>query len=70
MSDAREQKGTGSEDAEGRIGVTTPGGMAESIDVNRRQDVQKLRKHAIGLFGVLFLTVTGSAPISATASSS
>lgn len=65
MSDTREQAGTGGEDAEGRIGVTKPGGMAESIDVNRRQDVQKLRKHAIGLFGVLFLTVTGSAPISA-----
>ena len=67
MSDTREQTGTGSEgeDAEGRIGVTEPGGLAESIDVNRRQDVQKLRKHAVGLFGVLFLTVTGSAPISA-----
>jgi amino acid transporter len=67
MSDTREQTGTGSEgeDAEGRIGVTEPGGLAESIDVNRRQDVQKLRKHAIGLAGVLFLTVTGAAPISA-----
>ena len=67
MSDTREQTGTGSEgeDAEGRIGVTEAGGLAESIDVNRRQDVQKLRKHAIGLAGVLFLTVTGAAPISA-----
>ena len=30
-----------------------------------REDVHKLRKHAVGLGGVLFLTVTGSAPISA-----
>ena len=29
------------------------------------QDVHKLRKDAVGLLGVLFLTVTGSAPISA-----
>src|SRR5450432_436476 len=65
MSDTRGQSGTGNEDAEGRIGVTEPGGLAESIDVNRRQDVQKLRKNAVGLFGVLFLTVTGAAPISA-----
>src|SRR2546426_5654175 len=36
-----------------------------SIDVSQREDVQKLRRHAIGLAGVLFLTVTGSAPISA-----
>ncbi len=39
--------------------------IVESIDVSQRQDVQKLRKHAVGLAGVLFLTVTGSAPISA-----
>ena len=38
---------------------------AEDYDVSQRQDVAKLRKHAIGLGGVLFLTVTGSAPISA-----
>src|SRR2546426_12821311 len=36
-----------------------------SIDVSQREDVQKLRRHAIGLAGVLFLTVTGAAPISA-----
>src|SRR3989442_6043484 len=36
-----------------------------SIDVEKREGVQKLRRHAIGLAGVLFLTVTGSAPISA-----
>ena len=38
---------------------------AEDYDVSQRQDVAKLRKHAVGLGGVLFLTVTGSAPISA-----
>src|ERR1700723_2812267 len=40
-------------------------GMEESLDVSQRADVAKLRKGAIGLGGVLFLTVTGSAPISA-----
>jgi amino acid transporter len=35
------------------------------FDVSTREDVPKLRKHAVGLWGVLFLTVTGSAPISA-----
>ena len=39
--------------------------QAEDYDVSQRQDVAKLRKHAVGLGGVLFLTVTGSAPISA-----
>src|SRR5882724_9720066 len=38
---------------------------AEDYDVSQRQDVAKLRKGAIGLGGVLFLTVTGAAPISA-----
>jgi amino acid transporter len=38
---------------------------AEDYDVSQRSDVAKLRKGAIGLGGVLFLTVTGSAPISA-----
>src|SRR6202046_2268444 len=38
---------------------------AEDYDVSQRKDVAKLRKGAIGLGGVLFLTVTGSAPISA-----
>jgi amino acid transporter len=35
------------------------------FDVSTRDDVPKLRKNAVGLWGVLFLTVTGSAPISA-----
>src|SRR3984893_4943427 len=38
---------------------------ADVFDVSQRGDVSTLRKHAIGLWGVLFLTVTGSAPISA-----
>jgi amino acid transporter len=50
-----------------------PSGTVESIaqsdadifDVSQRKDVATLRKHAVGLPGVLFLTVTGSAPISA-----
>ena len=38
---------------------------ADAFDVSQRTDVSTLRKHAVGLPGVLFLTVTGSAPISA-----
>ena len=38
---------------------------ADAFDVSKRTDVSTLRKHAVGLPGVLFLTVTGSAPISA-----
>jgi len=41
---------------------------ADIFDVSQRTDVSQLRKGAIGLAGVLFLTVTGSAPISAMAS--
>ncbi|HEY7433310.1 MAG TPA: APC family permease [Streptosporangiaceae bacterium] len=37
----------------------------EDYDVSKRTDVAKLRKGAVGLGGVLFLTVTGAAPISA-----
>ncbi|HWC87496.1 MAG TPA: APC family permease [Solirubrobacteraceae bacterium] len=39
--------------------------VVESVDVAGRQDVHKLRPASVGLVGVLFLTVTGSAPISA-----
>ncbi|HTX30857.1 MAG TPA: APC family permease [Solirubrobacteraceae bacterium] len=39
--------------------------VVESIDVGQREDIHKLRAGAVGLVGVLFLTVTGSAPISA-----
>jgi amino acid transporter len=38
---------------------------ASMYDVSVRKDVHFLHKHAVGLLGVLFLTVTGSAPISA-----
>ena len=43
----------------------TPANLPEDFDVSQREDVAKLRKHAVGLGGVLFLTVTGAAPISA-----
>jgi len=39
--------------------------VVDSVDVSTRTDVHKLHGGAIGLWGVLFLTVTGSAPISA-----
>jgi amino acid transporter len=38
---------------------------ASIYDVSTRTDVHHLHKNAIGLMGVLFLTVTGAAPISA-----
>ena len=38
---------------------------ASIYDVSTRTDVHFLHKHAVGLMGVLFLTVTGAAPISA-----
>jgi amino acid transporter len=38
---------------------------ASMYDVSTRDDVHFLHKHAVGLMGVLFLTVTGAAPISA-----
>src|ERR1700693_2932405 len=40
-------------------------GPADDSDVSHRAHVANLRKHAVGLGGVWFLTVTGSAPISA-----
>ena len=48
------------------IGTVEPlaAAQADIFDVSQR-DVPMLRKHAVGLAGVLFLTVTGSAPISA-----
>ncbi len=50
-------------------GMEPPGhqGMisVDSVDVSKREDVHKLHGGAVGLTGVLFLTVTGSAPISA-----
>jgi amino acid transporter len=70
MSDTREQTGAPSDEgANGPIGVS-PGAIAgragvESIDISQNENVPKLRKNAIGIWGVLFLTVTGAAPISA-----
>jgi len=48
------------------VGTVEPlaAAQADIFDVSQR-DVPMLRKHAVGLAGVLFLTVTGSAPISA-----
>ena len=43
----------------------TSAGAPEDYDVNKMKDVDKLHSRAIGLVGVLFLTVTGAAPISA-----
>src|SRR5436305_10558856 len=39
--------------------------VPEDFDISAQGDVAKLKKGAIGLGGVLFLTVTGSAPITA-----
>jgi amino acid transporter len=49
------------------VGTVEPLAQAEAdiFDVSTRSDVPMLRKHAVGIWGVLFLTVTGSAPISA-----
>jgi amino acid transporter len=46
-------------------GEAARAGTPGDFDVSHRGDVAKLRKHAVGLGGVLFLTLTGSAPISA-----
>lgn len=37
----------------------------DSVDVGERKDVSRLKGNAIGLVGVLFMSVTGAAPISA-----
>ena len=39
--------------------------MGGTIDVSGDKSVQKLQSKAVGLIGVLFLTVTGAAPVSA-----
>ncbi len=44
---------------------TATAAVREDIDISAQGDVAKLKKGAIGLGGVLFLTVTGSAPITA-----
>jgi amino acid transporter len=45
-------------------GTATPA-VSEDFDVSNRDDIDKLHKGAVGLGGVLFLTVTGAAPIAA-----
>src|SRR5262245_10065006 len=53
----------------GVANVTSPNTSAleaeESFDVSKDASVDKLHAKAIGLIGVLFLTVTGAAPESA-----
>src|SRR5215467_28236 len=63
MSDTQAPPGAGGESADDEAIRTA--GVFGTLDVAGREDVHKLRKHAVGLYGVLFLTVTGSAPISA-----
>lgn len=53
----------GTQGTEAEAGAT-PYGVAQH-DVAQRDDVHKLHAKAVGLTGVLFLTVTGAAPISA-----
>jgi amino acid transporter len=54
---------TRSSNETGKTGETGSG--AASYDIAGRSDVELLRPKAVGLIGVLFLTVTGAAPISA-----
>src|SRR2546423_13476936 len=61
MSDFTAPGGTVPAGAEERTGAD----RASIYDVSTREDVHFLRKHAVGLMGVLFLIVTGAAPISA-----
>jgi amino acid transporter len=65
MSDTREQTGTPSDEGANVPIRGAAGTGVESLDVSQNEAVPKLRKNAIGLWGVLFLTVTGAAPISA-----
>jgi len=45
--------------------TSTPAAVPQSLDVGLRDDVQKLRPHALGLMGVLFIALAGAAPMSA-----
>jgi amino acid transporter len=40
-------------------------GADDSIDIASRSDVHKLKPHAVGLIGVLFMALAGSAPLTA-----
>jgi hypothetical protein len=46
--------------AQSETGAVTA--AAVDFDVSTQEDVAKLKKGAVGLGGVLFLTLTGSAP--------
>jgi hypothetical protein len=48
MSDTQEQTGAGGDGAHVTVQKT---GMLESVDVSQREDVHKLRKGAIGIWG-------------------
>ncbi len=39
--------------------------IRDEIEVSSRKDIHKLQARAVGLIGVLFLAVTGAAPMSA-----
>ena len=53
------------ESAPPRPATGPPGDSDESIDVSKREDIQKLEPHALGLLGVLFIALAGAAPMSA-----
>src|SRR6185369_10482678 len=66
----RQRRGRGPETLQGRGEPTMERGTAQpssklGYDVADRGDLHKLHTKAVGLIGVLFLTVTGAAPISA-----
>ncbi len=47
------------------VPIPSQGAKAGGLDVSSRSDVDLLHSKAVGLIGVLFLTLTGSAPITA-----
>src|ERR1039457_3680148 len=53
------------ESAPPRPATGPPGDSDESVDVSKREDIQKLEPHALGLLGVLFIALAGAAPMSA-----
>ena len=65
MSDASDASTPGGHTVPPGAEERTGSDRASMYDVSTRSDVHFLHKHAVGLVGVLFLTVTGSAPISA-----
>jgi amino acid transporter len=43
--------------------VQTPAPASDSLDVSKRDDIQYLKRHAMGLAGVVFIAVASEAPI-------